>query len=100
MQLGISIKKSVFSSVFNVVYSKKAAKYFKRIPKAYQIKLKNKIEELALNPQIPGTIKLVDYPIAKYRHRAGNYRILFDIDTLEKTLEIVDIRRRDEQTYR
>ena len=84
----------------NVVYSKRAAKYFKRIPKAYQIKLRNKIEELAVNPQISGTIKLVDYPIAKYRHRVGNYRILFDIDTLEKTLEIVDIRRRDEQTYR
>ena len=86
--------------MFNVVYSKKAAKYFKRIPKAYQIKLRNKIEELAVNPQIPGTIKLVDYPIAKYRHRVGNYRILFDIDTLGKTLEIIDIRRRDEQTYR
>ena len=86
--------------MFNVVYSKKAAKYFKRIPKAYQIKLRDNIEELAVNPQISGTIKLVDYPIAKYRHRVGNYRILFDIDTLGKTLEIIDIRRRDEQTYR
>ena len=86
--------------MFNVVYSKKAAKYFKRIPKTYQIKLRSKIEELAVNPQISGTIKLVDYPIAKYRHRVGNYRILFDIDTSKKNLEIVDIRRRDEQTYR
>ena len=86
--------------MFNVVYSKRAAKYFKKIPKSYQIKLKDKIGKLAANPQIPGTIKLVDYPIAKYRHRVGNYRILFDVDTLEKTLEIIDIRRRDEQTYR
>ena len=47
-----------------------------------------------------GTIKLVDYPAAKFRHRVGNYRILFDIEEASKILEILDIRKRDEGTYK
>jgi len=86
--------------VYQVIYSRRAAKNFKKIPKLFQIKIKNKLEALSKNPQIPGTIKLVDYPVAKFRHRVGNWRILFDIDTEEKNLEIIDIKKRDESTYR
>jgi len=55
---------------------------------------------LSKNPHIPGTIKLVDYPAAKFRHRVGNWRILFDVDDEEKILEILDIKKRNERTYK
>ena len=85
--------------MYKVTYSPRAAKFFKKIPKQYQINIKNKIGRLSSNPRIPGTIKLIDYPAAEFRHRAGNYRILFDINQIDETIEIIDIRKRDERTY-
>jgi len=85
--------------VYKVTYSPRAEKSLKKIPKQYQINIKNKIEKLSSNPRIPGTIKLVDYPVAEFRHRVGNWRILFDINEADKGIEILDIRKRDERTY-
>ena len=86
--------------MYKIFYSHRAAKSLKKIPKHYQINVKDKIEELSQNPHLPGTIKLIDYPVAKFRHRVSNYRILFDVDESEKVLEILDIRKRDEGTYK
>ncbi|KKR78079.1 MAG: Phage protein [Candidatus Curtissbacteria bacterium GW2011_GWA1_40_9] len=86
--------------MYKIFFSTRAAKSLKKIPKYYQIKIKDKIEELSNNARLHGTIKLVDYPVAQFRHRVGNYRILFDIDEIEKIIEILDIRKRDEKTYR
>ncbi len=38
--------------------------------------------------------------MAQYRRRVGDWRILFDIDDREQILAIIDIRKRDEHTYR
>lgn len=85
--------------MYKVKYSPRAVKSIKKIPKQYQINIKNKVEMLSKNPHTPGTIKLVDYPAAEFRHRVGNYRILFDVNNKEKIIEILDIRKRDEKTY-
>ena len=85
--------------MYRVIYSPRAAKSFKKIPKQYQINIKNKIDRLSSNPRMPGTIKLVDYPAAEFRHRVGNWRILFDVSQTNQTIEIIDIRKRDESTY-
>lgn len=82
-----------------VEYSPRAVKSLKKIPRHYQIIIKDKIEKLSKDPYMPGTIKLVDYPAAEFRYRTGNYRILFDVNNEEKTIEILDIRKRDEKTY-
>lgn len=82
-----------------VIYSPRAAKSLKKIPNQYQINIKNKVEKLSRDPYIPGTIKLIDYPVAEFRYRVGNYRILSDINQSDKIIEILDIRKRDEKTY-
>lgn len=86
--------------MYKILFSARAVKSLKKIPKHYQVKIKDKIEDLSNNTHLPGTIKLVDYPVAQHRHRVGNYRILFDVDEVGKNLEILDIRKRDEKTYR
>ena len=85
--------------MYKVSYSPRAAKSLKKIPKQYQINIKNKIGKLSSDPHMPGTIKLVDYPAAEFRYRVGNYRILFDVSQPDETIEIIDIRNRDERTY-
>lgn len=86
--------------MYKILYSSRAAKSLKKIPKQNQFKIKSRIELLSNNPRTLGTIKLVDYPVAQFRNRVGNYRILFDINETFKSLEILDIRKRDENTYK
>jgi len=62
--------------------------------------MKEAIEKLKQAPRIHGTIKLENAPVASYRYRVGDLRILFDIDDETRTVEILDIRKRDEHTYR
>lgn len=85
--------------MYRVFYSNRAVKAFKKIPKNYQLKIKDKIAQLSKNPYIAGTIKLVGYPAAELRHRVGDWRILFSLDKERKMLIIVDIKRRTTTTY-
>lgn len=85
--------------MYQVIFSSKAQKAFKKIPKNYQRKIKERVLKLEKNPFCHGTVKLVNYPVAAYRHRVGDYRILFDIWEGKETLMILDIRRRTSTTY-
>lgn len=51
-------------------------------------------------PRGHGAIKLDHAPVAQYRRRVGTLRILFDVDDGNRVVEILDIRQRDERTYR
>ena len=62
--------------------------------------IKAALERLQQEPRTHGTVKLENAPVAQFRHRVGNYRILFDVDDGHKVVEVLDIRRRSERTYR
>ena len=81
------------------IFTKRAEKSFRKIPKEYQKKIKEAVLNLEKDPFTSGTIKLLNYPVAQYRKRVGDYRILFDIDDDKKIIIIADIRRRTSTTY-
>jgi len=85
--------------MYQAILASKAEKSLKKIPKKFQKKIKDAIINLEKDPFCFGTIKLVGYPVASYRHRVGDYRILFDIWEEKKVLMILDIRRRTSTTY-
>jgi len=85
--------------MYRAIFSTKAEKTLKKIPRQFQKKIKEVVLRLESNPFSSGTIKLVGYPVAQYRHRVGDYRILFDIWEKKKILMILDIRRRTSTTY-
>lgn len=85
--------------MYKAVFSRKAEKSLKKIPRKYQRKIKENILKLEENPFRFGTIKLVGYPVVQYRHRVGDYRILFDIWEERRILMILEIRRRTSTTY-
>ena len=70
--------------MYQAYFTKQAAKSFKKIPKEFQLKIKASILKLEKNALTRGTIKLLNYPVAEYRKRVGDYRILFDIDEEKK----------------
>jgi len=57
--------------------------------------VKAAIEQLIQEPRGPQTIKLEHAPVAEYRRRVGDWRILFDIDDRHQIVEIVDIQLRE-----
>lgn len=61
--------------MYRAIFSSRAEKFFKRIPKDYQKSIKEKIVKLEINPYLAGTIKLLGYPVASCRRRVGDYRI-------------------------
>jgi mRNA-degrading endonuclease RelE of RelBE toxin-antitoxin system len=62
--------------------------------------MKEAIEKLKLNPRAHGTIKLENAQVDSYRYRVGDFRILFDIADTYKVIEIIDIKRRSQSTYK
>lgn len=82
------------------VFSRRAQKAFLDLPMAQARRIKEAMECLMEEPRRHGTIKLEHAPVAQYRHRVGDLRILFDIDDKNRTIEILDIRKKDERTYR
>jgi len=85
--------------MYQAVFSSRAKKSLRRVPKKFQKKIKEAILALEENPFRFGTIKLSGYPLAEYRHRVGDYRILFDLWEEKKILMILDIKRRTSTTY-
>lgn len=86
--------------MYQAIFSRKAAKVFLKISLSEAKRIKENIIKLQRKPDIHGTIKLKSVPIGCYRYRVGDYRIIFDIDHKNKILEILDIARRSEQTYK
>ncbi len=85
--------------MYRAIFSRRAQKAFLDLPEREAERVKAAIESLMAAPRAYGTIKLEHAPVAQYRRRVGSWRILFDIDDKNQVIEIVDIRRRDEQTY-
>ncbi|MBL7078505.1 type II toxin-antitoxin system RelE/ParE family toxin [Candidatus Shapirobacteria bacterium] len=85
--------------MYKAVLGRRVQKVFKKIPKKYQLKIKEAISKVEKNPFCYGTIKLAGSPVAEYRHRVGDYRILFDLWEEKKVLMILDIKRRTSTTY-
>ena len=86
--------------MYQVFFSRRAEKFFLNLPDRQARRIKEAIEKLKQNPRTRGTIKLDNAPVACYRYRVGDERVLFDIDDEAKVIEILDIRKRDERTYK
>ncbi len=80
--------------MFRIVYAKSVEKDLRRIsPKNLQ-KIKKELENLQRFPDLPQIKQLKNHPIADYRLRVGNYRILFDVNWDEKEIYVLKIGHR------
>ncbi len=82
--------------MLKIIYAKSVSKDLKRIAKYNLHRIKSGIEELENFPNISNIKYLTNHPIAEYRLKVGNYRILFDVDWQNKEIHILKIgHRRD-----
>ena len=82
-------------------FAREAEKQFRRLPRDRREQLTKTIDELTKNPFL-GDVRLVKSGEFKsaWRQRVGNYRIFFALDEIEKLVNILSIKKRDEKTYR
>lgn len=65
--------------VYQLIYTKSAFKDIKKLDKVSKKKIKQKIEQYSVHP-LTYARKLVRSSIGTHRWRAGNHRIIFDLD--------------------
>lgn len=82
--------------MFEIKYAKSVKKDLIGIDKKHLEKIKTEIETLTKFPNIPNIKKLSAHPLANYRLRIGDYRILFDVYRDENAIFILKIGHRKE----
>ena len=82
--------------MFKIIYAKSVFKDLKKIASYNLPKIKSGIDKLRNFPNIKNIKHLTNHPIADYRLRIGNYRVLFDVDWGTKEIHILKIAHRRE----
>ncbi len=83
---------------WRVRITKKASKEMKRISKKDAKRLLFILEEFTKNPY-QGDIEKIKGEDDVWRRRVGNYRIVYEITTNKKYIDIFQVRRRTTNTY-
>lgn len=81
----------------------KAWKQLRNVDSRYKNRILDKVEKLANYPNQNQNADIIELKGSKnkFRMRIGFYRVLFEvIDGVPKVIEIQEIKKRDEQTYR
>lgn len=86
--------------MFDLIYSPKAQKSLRKLPKEYQVLILKKLPILEADPKPGGHDKIAAGKPPLYRIRIGDYRVFYFIKEEAKEVIIVDIKRRTTQTYR
>jgi mRNA interferase RelE/StbE len=82
--------------MFEIKYAKSVKKDLSKIDKKYLEKIKHEIEFLTVFPNVVNIKKLSAHPLADYRLRIGDYRVLFDVYREEQVIFVLKIGHRKE----
>lgn len=82
--------------MFEIKYAKSISKDLDQIDKQHLERIRKAIEDLKKFPNISNIKKLSAHPLADYRLRVGEYRILFDVYWNEKVIYILKVGHRSE----
>lgn len=80
---------------YQVTIADSAKKELKSLPSDVTQRVWDKIRELPENPRPPGCKKLHGYK-SRWRIRIGHYRVVYDIDDAQRTVDITRVAHRRE----
>lgn len=79
---------------FDVVFSQRAAKEFKKLDKQVQKRIIEKLTEYAADENLNDAKKLINSKLGQWRYRVGDYRIVFDLSG--KEIQVLKVAHRSE----
>ena len=80
--------------VYEIIFSRKAAKFILSMPKKYREKIKNILENLRENPYAY-PYKKIKGEVNVYRIRIGRYRLLYEVDKKNGRIIVLKIDKRE-----
>jgi mRNA interferase RelE/StbE len=80
--------------MFDIIYANSISKDLRKISKGSLKKIKLSIEDLRNFPDITSIKSLKNHPLADYRLRIGDYRVLFDVNWEKQEINILKIGHR------
>ncbi|KDD42545.1 type II toxin-antitoxin system RelE family toxin [Bordetella bronchiseptica] len=84
--------------MFKINWNKKAVKQLAKVDGQDRTRIANAVSALADLPNAQNVKALTNHAYG-YRLRVGNYRVLFDADTVIRIVEIQEVKKRDDNTY-
>ena len=79
---------------FEIVFSEKASKEFKKLDKQLQKRIGEKLLEYAASENLSEAKKLTNSNLGQWRYRIGDYRVIFDLSG--KEIQVLKIAHRSE----
>ena len=83
--------------MYSIEWTRRALKQLKRLPQQRQIQIVVAVRDLRNWPDCKHVKSLQNQ--SGYRLRVGRYRVLFDVETDLRIIEIEEVKKRDERTY-
>lgn len=81
--------------MYELRFSLAAAKALKKAPREVAVRIRSKLDELAVDPfSAPNVKKLTDHP--GYRLRVGDWRVLYLVEREVLVIQVVEIGHRKE----
>ena len=83
----------------SVLWTARAARQLRKLDRKAQVDIRDAVSaKLPSFPDCSG-IKALTNHACDYRLRVGNYRVLFNHDSLVEIISIEEVKKRDEHTY-
>ncbi len=84
---------------WQVVVTRPAERAFRKMPKKDAARVAEALRRMAENPFDGDIVALQGPHKGAFRRRLGHWRLFFDVQTVEKRVIVLNIRRRTSQTY-
>jgi mRNA interferase RelE/StbE len=82
--------------VYKIVFAKGAQKALLRLPKNMAVLVRQKLEQLAVDPYAPNTNAMKLQNRSGYRLRIGDWRVIYEIQNDELVILVLKIAQRGE----
>lgn len=98
LRVALKLIKRMMNAPNTVVYTIKAARQLRKIPRSDSVRILQACAALENFPDCTN-VKALAQHTQGFRLRVGDYRILFDFDGTVRVVSIEEVKKRNERTY-
>ncbi len=82
--------------MYKILFTRLAKKQLQKISSVYLIRIETKLKELQQNPFTVSNVKKLEGSKTLYRLKIGDIRIIYNVNTKQILIEIIEIEKRND----
>lgn len=82
--------------MYKILFTRLAKKQLQKISSVYLIRIETKLKELQKDPFSVSNVKKLEGSKTLYRLRIGDIRIIYNVNTKQILIEIIEIEKRND----